>query len=59
MQWATTEKTCVFLVADTDTGDNEYISTPYSVESIIWDAVRAFPVEQISEYVDPFIEEQL
>jgi hypothetical protein len=53
MRWATPEKTFVGLVADTDTGDNESIGTPYSPESIIWDAVREFPVEQISDYVEP------
>lgn len=53
MQWANPEHTYVLLVADTNTGDNEHIATPYNEESIIWDAVRAFSVEQISEYVAP------
>ena len=53
MKWATEEKTYVILIADTNTGDGEEIATPYSEESIIWDAVRAFPVDQIGEYVAP------
>lgn len=47
MRWANEDKAFVYLVADTNTGNNELISTPYNEESIIWDAVRAFPVEDI------------
>lgn len=53
MKWATEDNSYVVLVADTDTGDNEEIATPYSEESIIWESVRAFPVEQIQPYVPP------
>lgn len=57
MHWATPDKAYVGLVADTNTGNNESIGTPYSEESIIWDAVKAFPVDQIGEYVAPPPEE--
>lgn len=53
MTWSNYEKTSVMLIADTDTGDKELIATPYSEESIIWDAVKAFPVDQIGVYVPP------
>jgi hypothetical protein len=53
MRWATEDKTFVGLIADTDTGNNESIGTPYNEASIIWDAVKAFPVNQIEEYVEP------
>jgi hypothetical protein len=56
MRWATPDNTFVGLIADTDTGNNESIGTPYDNTSIIWDAVRAFPVDQIAEYVEPVIE---
>ena len=56
MRWATPDNTFVGLIADTDTGDNESIGTPYDETSIIWDAVRAFPAEQITPYVEPVIE---
>lgn len=47
MRWGNEDKTFVYLVADTNTGNNELISTPYNEESIIWGAVEAFPVEDI------------
>lgn len=53
MKWATEDKTFVCLIADTDTGDNEQIGTPYGTDSIIWDAVRAYPVDQIQPYQSP------
>jgi hypothetical protein len=53
MRWATPDQTFVALVADTDTGDNEEIGTPYNGTSIIWEAVQAFPVNEIAAYVDP------
>lgn len=53
MHWATEDKSFVGLVADTDTGNNEEIGTPYDETSIIWDSVRDFPVDQIGEYVAP------
>jgi len=53
MRWATPDHTFVSIVADTDTGNNESIGTPYDSTSIIWDAVQAFPIDQIDEYVDP------
>lgn len=52
MRWANTEQTSVYLVADTSTGNGELIGTPYNAESIIWDAVRAFPVENIQPMVE-------
>jgi hypothetical protein len=55
MRWATEDKTFVGLIADTDTGNNESIGTPYNNTSIIWDAVRAFPADQIAPYVEPVV----
>ena len=46
MKWSE-DNSYVILIADTDTGDNEEIATPYSEESIIWDAVKTFPVNEI------------
>lgn len=51
MRWANQEKSIVTLIADTDTGMNEEIHTPYSNESIIWDDVKSFPVDGIGEFV--------
>lgn len=53
MRWATPDQTFVALVADTDTGNNEEIATPYNDTSIIWEAVQAFPVNKIAAYVEP------
>lgn len=53
MQWASEDRTTVKITADTDTGDREEIFTPYNNTSIIWDAVQAFPADQIAEYVPP------
>lgn len=53
MRWATADKAYVGLIADTDTGDQESIGTPYGPDSIIWDAVKEFPVDQIAEYSAP------
>ena len=52
-RWANPEHTMVLLVADTNTGNSEQISTPYSQESIVWQWVQDFPAEQIGEYVEP------
>jgi hypothetical protein len=57
MRWATEDKSYVVLIADTNTGNNEEIATPYGVTSIIWGAVSAFPVEQIADYIAPAVEE--
>lgn len=48
MTWTNADKVRVVLIADTDTGEREEISTPYDATSIIWDAVKAFPVENIA-----------
>ena len=56
IRWATSDNTYVRLIADTDTGNNEEIATPYDQTSIIWDAVRAFPIDQITAYVEPVIQ---
>lgn len=53
MRWGDEARQCVILRADTDTGINEEISTPYNAESVIWDAVQAFPASQIGAY-EPF-----
>lgn len=53
MRWATPDRTYVGLIADTDTGNNENIGTPYDSTSIIWEAVQAFPVNEIAPYVEP------
>ena len=53
MRWATPDHTFVVLFADTDTGNNEEIGTPYNGTSIIWEAVQAFPVNEIAAYVEP------
>ena len=53
MFWADADHTCVGLVADTNTGTNETIATPYNETSIIWNAVKEFSVDQITEYVGP------
>ena len=55
MCWGNADHTAVGLNADTDTGINEEIGTPYDATSIIWDAVRAFPVGDIVEYVAPSV----
>lgn len=51
MAWANEDQSLVLLCADTDTGQGESIMTPYSEESIIWEAVKAFPVDQIEPFV--------
>jgi hypothetical protein len=53
MRWANPAKTYVVLVADTNEGENQEISTPYGPESIIWSAVQAYSTENIEEYVAP------
>ena len=52
MWWGDAAKTSVGLIADTDEGNELTIGTPYDTSSIIWDAVRAYPADQIAEYVD-------
>jgi hypothetical protein len=56
MRWATADNTFVCLFADTNTGNNEEIGTPYDNTSIIWDAVKSFPTDEIAAYVAPVIE---
>ena len=58
MRWATENKSYVVLFADTDTGNNEEIATPYGVDSIIWDSVKAFPVDEIAEYVASVVQSE-
>lgn len=53
MKWATQDKSFVVLIADTDTGNNEEIATPYGPDSIIWSAVQDYPKEEIIDYVVP------
>ena len=53
MRWATPDQTFVALVADTNTGNNEQIGTPYDSTSIIWEDVQNFPKSQIAAYVEP------
>ena len=55
MWWGDADRTVVGLIADTDEGTNLKIGTPYGTSSIIWEAVQAFPVNQIAEYVEPII----
>lgn len=55
--WGNVDHTGVVLIADTDTGDNQTIGTTYGPESIIWDTLKTFPVDQIAPYVEPVIEE--
>ena len=56
MRWVNEEKSIVSLVADTDTGAQEQIFTPYSAESIIWNEVLSFPPEQIEPMEIPTLE---
>lgn len=53
MRWANTAQDAVLLVADTATGARERICTPYGADSIIWDAVRAYPRDQILSMLPP------
>ena len=55
MWWGDEEQTTVGLIADTDQGTNLTIGTPYDATSIIWNAVQAFPADQITAYL-PFVE---
>ena len=56
MRWVNEEKSFVSLVADTNTGSHEQICTPYGEESIIWDAVMSFPLDQIEPMEIPTVE---
>lgn len=51
MKWGDASKTGVIV----ETDDGQLIGTPYSEESIIWDKVQAFPVDQIAD-PDPIVE---
>lgn len=51
IQWSNVDHTSVFVVADTNQGNGLSIGTPYDKSSIIWDSVKAFPLENIAEYV--------
>jgi hypothetical protein len=53
MRWANVEKNSVYMVADTNTGERELIGTPYNAESIVWSAVRQYPVDQILPMLPP------
>jgi len=53
MFWGDQNNTLVGLIADTDEGANQLIGTPYSEASIIWDAIKVFPVDQIAAYTPP------
>lgn len=54
MWWGDEAQTVVGLVADTsDEGTDLQIGTPYDETSIIWEAVQAFPQNQIEAYVAP------
>lgn len=53
MTWENSNKTRVMLIADTNTGSGEEISTPYNETSIIWNDVKQFPTEEIREFVPP------
>lgn len=53
MRWGNEARQSVILRADTDTGMNEEIATPYNADSIIWDAVQTFPADQIEAFVPP------
>lgn len=55
MFWADEAQTCVGLIADTDTGTEQLIGTPYDETSIIWADVSVFPVEEIAAYVPPAV----
>lgn len=58
MWWMDPNKQLVALIADTsDEGPNLEIGTTYSDESIIWEALQAFPVEQIEPYTEPVVTE--
>jgi hypothetical protein len=52
MFWANPEHTAVGLNADTDEENNLIIGTPYDGTSIIWEAVQAYPVDQIFEHTE-------
>jgi hypothetical protein len=56
MYWDNPEHTTVGLLADTNEGDNLLIGTPYNDTSIIWDAVSAYPEDQILDNPPPPIE---
>lgn len=51
MQWGDENHTCVGLTADTNAGDNVQIGTPYNDMSIIWNAVKSFPVNEIAAFI--------
>lgn len=56
MQWGDPNHELVRLFADTNEGDNQEVGTPYGPDSIIWESVKAFPIENISPYVAPIDE---
>jgi hypothetical protein len=54
MTWANAEQTHVTLIADTeDEGNDLQITTPYSPESIIYDAIIGYDAQLIQPYVAP------
>lgn len=56
--WADADKTVVALVADTEEGTLQQITTPYSKESIIWDAISTILPDKITSNM-PEATEQL
>ena len=58
MQWGDESKNSVLLIADTNTGDFETISTAYNANSIIWVEINTFPIDRIAAYVElPFVDD--
>lgn len=53
VSWQTPDHKLVLIVADTDEKLADEIWTPYSNESIFWEELSVFPIDQISEYVAP------
>ena len=49
MRWADADQTGVII----KTTDRRIISTPYNGDSVLWDKIQAFPVEQIGAYTPP------
>ena len=53
MWWSTPDHTYVGLIADSEEDSDLEIYTPYSIESILWEYVSAYPVFDIEKYVEP------
>lgn len=52
MWWSTPDHTYVGLIADSEEGSDLEIHTPYSIESILWEYVNAYPASNIEKYVE-------